>query len=137
MKRVKTGGDAAEEGQILISSWNVNGVRAVNSRGDLKKYFDSKKIDILCLNETKIDPKTLDQSDQVGFLPKEYQKYWNCCKVKKGYSGVAIFSRIKPLKVTHDIGIAEHDEEGRTITLEFDKFFLVACYVPNAGQKLE
>jgi AP endonuclease-1 len=123
--------------ELKISNWNINGLRAVNGRGDLKKYLMGQHIDILCLNETKIDIATLDKSNETVFIPKEYHQYWNCCKSKKGYSGTAILSRIKPLKVIHDLGIEKHDQEGRTITLEFDKFFLVCCYVPNAGQKLE
>lgn len=69
-------------------------------------------------------------------LPDGYFRYWNCCKIQKGYSGVAIFSKIKPISVKEGIGKKEHDEEGRTLTLEFEKFYLVSCYVPNAGQKL-
>jgi len=125
------------DGTVLIASWNVNGIRAVNDRGDLKKYLASKQIDILCLNETKVDAKVLDKESPGSVVPKEYIQFWNCCKGKKGYSGVAIFSKIKPLSVKYDIGKEEHDQEGRTITLEFDKFYLVSCYVPNAGQKLE
>ena len=127
----------ATAAELKISCWNINGLRAVNGRGDLKRYLLGQHIDILCLNETKIDAITLDKSNEADVIPKEFNQYWNCCKNKKGYSGVAIFSRIKPLKVIHDLGISKHDQEGRTITLEFDKFFLVACYVPNAGQKLE
>lgn len=123
--------------ELKISSWNINGLRAVNSRGDLKKYLLGQHIDILCLNETKIDATTLDKSNETTFIPKEYSQYWNCSKSKKGYSGTAILSRIKPLRVIHDLGIEKHDQEGRTVTLEFDKFYLVCCYVPNAGQKLE
>lgn len=127
----------ASTSELKISNWNINGLRAVNGRGDLKKYLMGQHIDILCLNETKIDIATLDKSNETIFIPKEYHQYWNCCKSKKGYSGTAVISRIKPLKVIHDLGIDKHDQEGRTITLEFDKFFLVCCYVPNAGQKLE
>lgn len=123
--------------ELKISCWNINGLRAVNSRGDLKKYMLGQHIDILCLNETKIDATTLDKSNETSFIPKEFMQYWNCCKNKKGYSGTAIFSRVKPLRVINDLGIDKHDLEGRTITLEFEKFYLVCCYVPNAGQKLE
>ena len=94
-------------------------------------------MDILCLNETKIDATTLDKSNETSFIPKDYHHYWNCCKSRGGYAGTAIISRIKPLSVVHDIGISKHDQEGRTLTVEYEKFFLVACYVPNAGQKLD
>ena len=127
----------SNDGGILISSWNVNGLRAVNGRGDLKKYLDSKRIDIICLNETKIDQSILDKEDICGFVPSDYHKYYNCCKTKKGYSGVAIFTKILPINITYGIGMSKHDNEGRALTLEFDKFFLVSSYVPNAGQKLE
>lgn len=128
-----------EEGgnTINICSWNINGLRAVNNRGDLKKYLLGQNIDILCLNETKIDAVALDKLSDLTFIPKEYHQSWNCSKDKKGYSGVAVFSKLKPLSVAHDLGISKHDREGRTLTLEFEKFYLVSCYVPNAGQKLE
>lgn len=119
----------------MISSWNINGIRAVNGRGDLKKYIEERDPDILCLNETKIDETIVDK--ETGVIPKQYHKYFNCCKNKKGYSGVGIITKVKPLNVIHDIGVEAHDQEGRTLTLEFEKFYLVACYVPNAGQKLE
>ena len=119
----------------MISSWNINGIRAVNGRGDLKKYIEEKDPDILCLNETKIDDTIVDK--ETGVIPKHYHKYFNCCKNKKGYSGVGIVTKVKPVNVIYDIGVPTHDEEGRTLTLEFEHFYLVACYVPNAGQKLE
>lgn len=122
--------------QIMISSWNVNGLRAVLGKNELNKYIEKCKPDVFCLNETKIDKESLD-SQQIGKqMPKDYHQYWNCCKSQKGYSGVAIFSLCKPISVKEDIGISEHDQEGRTLTLEFDKFYLISCYVPNAGQKL-
>lgn len=130
-------GSSDSDDFINICSWNINGLRAVNGRGDLKNYLLGQNIDILCLNETKIDAVALDKLNDLTFIPKEYQQIWNCSKDKKGYSGVAIFSKIKPLSVVHDIGKSKHDREGRTLTIEYEKFYLVSCYVPNAGQKLE
>ena len=121
---------------IKISSWNINGLRAVLGKNEIENYISKEKPEIFCLNETKVDKEALD-SEQIGKrMPKGYFQYWNCCKCSKGYSGVAIFSQIKPLSVKADLGVPEHDQEGRTLTLEFEKFYLVSCYVPNAGQKL-
>lgn len=122
--------------EVKISSWNINGLRAVLKKNEIENYISKEKPDIYCLNETKIDKEALD-AEQIGkLLPKGYFQYWNCCKCSKGYSGVAVFSLVKPISVQADLGIPEHDQEGRTLTLEFEKFYLVSCYVPNAGEKL-
>ena len=94
------------------------------------------KPDIICLNETKTDDGKIDKQFWKQ-IPEGYEQHWNCSKDKKGYSGVAIFTKFKPVAVTNDIGINKHDREGRIITMEFDKFFLVACYTPNAGEGLK
>ena len=110
-------------------SWNVNGFRAVMKKGFLD-FFKHEFPDIMCLQETKL------QKDQVDVdLGPSYHEYWNCAE-KKGYSGTAIFTRIKPLNVVYDMGIEEHDREGRVITLEFDEFFLVNVYTPNSKRGL-
>lgn len=69
-------------------------------------------------------------------IPATYEQHWNCSKDKKGYSGVAIFTKIQPISISHDIGIEKHDGEGRVLTAEFDQFILVSCYTPNAGAEL-
>ena len=120
---------------MRIYSWNVNGINAVINKGALKDFIDNAQPDILCLNETKTDPKKIGDNFN-SKIPSEYQQHWNCCKSKKGYSGVAIFTKIKPLKVTHDFEVEKHAQEGRTLTMEFDRFIVVACYVPNAGEGL-
>lgn len=121
---------------IKISSWNINGLRAVLKKNEIENYISKEKPEIFCLNETKVDKEALD-AEQIGKqMPKGYFQYWNCCKCSKGYSGVAVFSQYKPLSVKADLGIPEHDQEGRTLTLEFEKFYLISCYVPNAGEKL-
>jgi len=118
--------------KIKIISWNVNGIRAQVG----KDFFGTVKRlnpDILCIQETKAQPETMPA------IPKEldgYNLYLNSA-VQKGYSGTAVLSRIRPLNHTINIGKAEHDQEGRVITLEFDGFFLVNVYVPNSGQDLK
>lgn len=103
----------------------------------LQDFIKEHDPTILCLNETKIDDDMLVKMNLKKNIPKEYVQIWNCCKPPiKGYSGTAIFSKVRPLKIVKDLGIAEHDCEGRTITLEFNKFYLVCTYVPNASQKL-
>ena len=114
---------------MRLISWNVNGLRAVLNKG-FKEFFDEIDADIFCLQETKI------QEGQVDIETEKYFKYWNYAE-KKGYSGTAIFTKIKPIKVDYGLGIEEHDKEGRIITLEFEKFYLVNCYTPNSKRELE
>lgn len=109
---------------MKMISWNVNGIRAVLQKNFLE-YFNEVDADVFCIQETKC------QVGQVDLDLAGYKQYWNQA-VKKGYSGTAVFSKIEPLSVTYDIGIEEHDQEGRVITLEFDKFHLVNVYTPNA-----
>ena len=118
---------------MKLISWNVNGLRAVVTKG-FKNFFDQVDADIFCLQETKLQKEQVD--DNIKSIFKEYNEYWNCAE-KKGYSGTAVFSRQKPINVTYGIGIEEHDKEGRVITLEFDKFYLVNCYTPNSKRELE
>ncbi len=114
---------------MKLISWNVNGIRAILKKG-FEKSVDSMKPDVLCLQETKAHP------DQVDEMLSEFEHhYWNSAE-KKGYSGTAVFSKIKPVSVNYGIGIEEHDKEGRIITLEFEKFFLVTVYVPNSQRGL-
>mgnify|MGYP000983266770 FL=1 len=116
---------------IKLASWNVNGIRSVLNKGALQSYLDESNPDIICLQETKA------QEDQVDFDFSElgYYEYWNSA-VRKGYSGTAIFTKIKPLSVTYGIGIEDHDQEGRVITLEFADYYLVTVYTPNAKRDL-
>jgi len=111
-------------------SWNVNGIRAVLKKG-FADFIHQEQPDILCLQETKAT-----QADVV--VPEAlagYTSFWNSAE-KKGYSGTAIFSKVKPVAVTFGIGIAEHDREGRVITAEYEKFFVVNIYVPNSKREL-
>ena len=110
-------------------SWNVNGIRACLQKG-FEQFFKTVDADIFCIQETKCQP------DQVDLNFDGYKSYWNSAE-KKGYSGTAIFTKIEPINVTYGIGIEEHDKEGRVITLEFEKFFMVDIYTPNSKRGLE
>lgn len=113
---------------MKLISWNVNGLRACMNKGFMD-FFNEVDADIFCLQETKM------QREQADFEFPGYEQYWNSA-VKKGYSGTAVFSRIKPLSVSYDLGIAEHDQEGRVITLEYEDFYLVNVYTPNSQSEL-
>jgi exodeoxyribonuclease-3 len=108
----------------------VNGLRAVMRRNFLE-YLAKEAPDILCLQETKATPEDVE-----ALWPATYSVYWNTAQ-KKGYSGTAIFTLTRPLKVTNGIGHADHDNEGRVITAEYPDFFLVNVYVPNSKRELE
>lgn len=118
---------------MKLISWNVNGLRAVITKG-FKDFFDNINADIFCLQETKMQEDQVD--DTIKEIFRGYNAYWNSAE-KKGYSGTAIFSKEKPINVLYGIGIEEHDKEGRVITLEFDKFYMVNCYTPNSKRELE
>lgn len=109
-------------------SWNVNGLRACRDKGFLD-FFNDADADFFCLQETKL------QEGQIELALEGYEQYWNYAE-KKGYSGTAVFTRIKPLSVQYGIGVEEHDHEGRVITLEFDTFYLVTVYSPNSQDEL-
>lgn len=113
---------------MKIISWNVNGLRACVGK-DFSQSFESLNADFFCLQETKM------QAGQLELQFPGYTSYWNYAE-KKGYSGTAIYTRKEPLAVTYGIGIDEHDHEGRVITLEYDKFFLVTVYTPNSQEEL-
>ncbi|GMA98967.1 exodeoxyribonuclease III [Pelosinus sp. IPA-1] len=113
---------------MKLVSWNVNGLRACLGKG-FEDFFNNINADIFCLQETKMQPDQA-QLDLPGF-----EKYWNSA-IKKGYSGTAVFTRIKPLSVTYGMNLEEHDQEGRIITVEFEDFFLVNVYTPNSKREL-
>ena len=104
----------------------------------IQEFFEQANPTILCVQESKIDEERMAADKVKDKFPADYLQYWNCCKPPiKGYAGTIIFSKIKPISVSYDIGVHKHDKEGRTITLEFDKFFLVGVYVPNSGATLK
>jgi len=117
---------------MRLVSWNVNGIRAVMKK-DFQISFANFDTDVLCLQETKA------QDDQVAEALKDIEGYhlFSNSAEKKGYSGTAILSRKAPLSVQYDMGIAEHDQEGRVIAAEFDHYFLVTVYTPNSGSELK
>ena len=114
---------------MKLVSWNVNGIRAVLTKG-FEDFFKNVNADIFCIQETKC------QEGQVELEFDGYESYWNSAE-KKGYSGTAIFTKIKPISVKYGIGIEEHDKEGRVITLEFKDFYMVDIYTPNSKRELE
>ena len=114
---------------MKLISWNVNGLRACAGKG-FGESFKALDVDVVCLQETKM------QAGQLDLEFDGYESYWNYAD-KKGYSGTAIYTRVKPLSVSNDIGIDEHDHEGRVITMEFDDFYLVCVYVPNSQDELK
>jgi len=119
-----------EEKEMKLISWNVNGLRAVMKKG-FTDFFKEINADIFCIQETKMQ----EGQAEIDFA-EGYNSYFNSAE-KKGYSGTAIFTKIKPINVSYGIGIEEHDKEGRVITLEFEKFFVVNCYTPNSKRELE
>lgn len=113
---------------MKLVSWNVNGLRAIYKKG-FEESFKKLDADIFCIQETKM------QEGQIELDLQGYYQYYNYAE-RKGYSGTAIFTKKEPLNVSYGIGIEEHDKEGRVITLEFDKFYMVNCYTPNSGREL-
>jgi exodeoxyribonuclease-3 len=116
---------------MKIISFNVNGIRAIVGKSFVQD-MEEVAADIICLQETKATP---EQVNEAIALLTNYHIYANSAE-RKGYSGTAIFSKTKPLSVTYDMGLEEHDQEGRITCAEYDKFFLVCVYVPNSGSEL-
>lgn len=113
---------------MKLVSWNVNGLRACVKKGFLD-YFDNVDADIFCIQETKL------QEGQIELKLEGYNQYWNYA-LKKGYSGTAVFTKVKPISVKYGVGDLETEDEGRILTLEYDQFYLVNVYTPNAQREL-
>lgn len=113
---------------MKLVSWNVNGLRACVTKGFLD-FFHEIDADIFCIQESKL------QEGQIDLNLEGYHQYWNYA-VKKGYSGTAIFTKKEPLSVAYGIGMEQHDQEGRVITLEFEDFYMVTVYTPNSQNEL-
>ena len=113
---------------MRLISWNVNGIRACMDKGFMD-FFKEIDADIFCLQETKLQEGQIEMD-----LPGYYQ-YWNYAE-KKGYSGTAMFTKKEPVSVTYGIGVEEHDHEGRVITAEFEEYYVVTVYTPNAQREL-
>ena len=114
---------------MKLLSWNVNGIRACLKKGFMD-FFNDMDADIFSIQETKANP------DQVDIETPSHNQFWNSAE-KKGYSGTLVFSKEKPISVFNGIGIEEHDKEGRVITSEYEKFYLVNVYTPNSKRELE
>ena len=114
---------------MKLISWNVNGIRACINKG-FEDFFKNIDADIFCIQETKCQP------EQIDLKFEGYKSYYNSAE-RKGYSGTAIFTKKEPIHVTYGIGMEEHDKEGRVITLEFENFYMVNIYTPNAKRGLE
>ena len=113
---------------MKLISWNVNGLRACLGKG-FSDYFAQQDADFFCLQETKM------QEGQLDLTFEGYNSYWNYAE-KKGYSGTAIYTKHQPLSVSYGMGVEEHDHEGRVITLEYEKFYLITVYTPNSQTEL-
>ncbi|MDD3360788.1 MAG: exodeoxyribonuclease III [Hespellia sp.] len=114
---------------MKMISWNVNGIRACVQKGFLE-FFQEADADIFCIQESKM------QEGQLELELEGYRQYWNYA-VKKGYSGTAIFTKQEPISVAYGLGIEEHDQEGRVITLEFEDYYFITVYTPNSKRELE
>ena len=114
---------------MKLISWNVNGIRACVNKG-FNEFFNKIDADIFCIQETKCQP------EQIELKFNGYKSFWNSAE-RKGYSGTAIFTKKEPISVKYGIGIEEHDKEGRVITLEYEKFYIVTIYTPNSKRGLE
>lgn len=118
---------------MRLVSFNVNGIRSIITKNFIED-FNLLNADVFSINESKFSE---DSHDVFPFNHPNYQTFWTNSKIRKGYSGVAVFTKIKPLSVHYGLIDGKYDDEGRAITLEFENFYYVACYVPNAGENLK
>lgn len=124
---------------MKIIAWNVNGIRAMLKKNNLVELINNEEPDIICLGETKVSCPFTEVKDNLNnSLNSKYYNYWSPCKVKAGYSGTAILTKKEPINVIYGLNInnEEYDDEGRVITCEFSKFFLIHVYTPNSGEAL-
>jgi exodeoxyribonuclease-3 len=125
---------------MKIIAWNINGIKAMLKKNNLTDLINSENPDIFCLGETKISCPFINIKEELDKKIKEnYYSYWSPCKTKKGYSGTAIFSKIEPLDVIYGLKInnIDYDDEGRVITCEYKKYYLIHVYTPNSGEALK
>jgi len=124
---------------MKIISWNVNGIRAILKKDYFIDLINSEDPDVFCMGETKISCPFLNVQEEITEkLKSKYFHYWSPCKTRKGYSGTAIYTKKEPENIIYGlkIGDTEHDDEGRVITCEFKKYYLIHVYTPNSGQEL-
>ncbi len=124
---------------LKIVSWNVASIRTLPNKIDINQFLKENNIDIFCISETKLSCKVLDDfTKKFKETIEDYEyRYYNCSTIKKGYSGTAIWSKIKPISIKKGIGIEKYSKEGRVITIELDKFYLINVYTPNSGDVLQ
>lgn len=125
---------------MKIIAWNINGIKAMLKKNDLVNLINDENPDIFCLGETKISCPFIDTKEELEKKLKEkYNGYWSPCKTKGGYSGTAIFSKKEPLNIIYGLKVNnnEYDDEGRVITCEYKKFYLIHVYTPNSGEALK
>ena len=125
------------QGKLKFIHWNINGIRPLLKTSELNTLISTESPDFLCFNEIKIDPSLISSLKLSSLLSPEYKSYWNCPTEKKGYAGTAILTKFKPISIRFGIDESNTDNEGRVITLEYEKFYLIACYTPNAGENLK
>ena len=123
--------------KIKIVHWNVNGLRPLLRKRELDNLIKEEEPDFICFNETKIDYEVIEKLNLNNLFNKTYKSYWYCPNEKKGYSGTGILSKYEPISVNYGINIDKHDEEGRVLTIEFEKFYIISCYTPNSGDTLK
>ena len=129
----------SEENKIIkIIHWNINGLRNLLKTKELDELIKQEDPDIICFNEIKIDKEFIPKINSINLFNKNiYKSFWYCPTEKKGYSGTAILTKYEPKSVSYGMNSDKHDKEGRIITLEYDKFYLICCYTPNSGEALK
>lgn len=136
-EKSQLGDGVFDKPSVIISTWNVNGLKGLISKGEIDDYIVQYDPDIICFNETRVNNQIEDKNEIRSLFPEPYYLFLNCCKAKTYYSGVAIATKYKPINVTHDMGVPELDQEGRVLTAEFQSFILVAVYTVNSGENLK
>jgi exodeoxyribonuclease III len=126
-----------KDDKVSIWQWNVNGINAILNKNGLQEFLDSEDPDILCVNEIRTDEEKMKERKVKENIPLRYIQFWNCSQAKKGYAGTALFTKVAPIKVSYGIGIEKHDNNGRSITAEFENFAVVVVYTPNSGNTQE
>ena len=126
-----------EDKLIKIIHWNINGLRPLLRKRELDDLIKEEDPDIICFNETKIDNELIEKLNLRNLFNKTYKSFWYCPEEKKGYSGTAIMTKYEPMSVKYGINKEEHDLEGRVLTIEYQKFFVISCYTPNSGAQLK
>jgi exodeoxyribonuclease III len=123
-------------GKFKFIHWNINGLRPLLKTKELDNLIEEENPDFICFNEIKVDNELIEKMSYKTLFKEKYISYFYPSE-KKGYSGTAVFTKYKPEKITYGLNIKKHDNEGRLITLEYDKFYLICCYTPNAGENLK